>query len=75
MEDGQYLSPEDKKTLEDLKQELVVLKAEHKAFAAKKSGLSPEDREKWRINSHRTNQVHIQIKEIRFKNVIEAGKG
>ncbi len=75
MEDSQYLSPEDKKTLEDLKQELIVLKAEHKSFAANKGGLTPEEREKWRINSHRTNQIHIQIKELRFKNVLEAGKG
>ena len=75
MEDSQFLSPEDKKTLEDLKQELITLKAEHKTFAANKGGLTPQDREKWRKNSHRTNQVHIQIKELRFKNVLEAGKG
>ncbi len=75
MEDSQYLSPEDKKTLEDLKQELITLKAEHKAYAANKGGLTPEEKDKWRQNSHRTNQVHIQIKELRFKNVIEAGKG
>ncbi len=75
MEDSQFLGPEDKKTLEDLKQELITLKAEHKVFAANKGKISPEDREKWRQNSHRTNQVHILIKDLRFKNVIEAGKG
>ncbi len=75
MEDSKFLGPEDKKTLEDLKQELVTLKVEHKKFAANKGGLTPEDRENWRKNSHRTNQIHIQIKELRFKNVLEAGKG
>lgn len=74
MEDSKYLNPEDKKRLEDLIQELATLKVEHKAFAANKGGLTPEDREKWRKNSHRTNQVHIEIKDLRFKNVLEAGK-
>lgn len=75
MEDGQWLSQEDKDKLESLKKELSVLKAEHKAFASKKSGLTPEEKEKWRHNSHRTNQVYIEIKDLRFKNIIEAGKG
>jgi hypothetical protein len=75
MEDGQYLSPEDKKKMESLKLELIKLKAEHKAFAARKGGLTPEDRELWRANSQRTNEVHIEIKDLRLKNVLEAGKG
>ena len=74
MEDGQYLSAEDKKKMESLKKELVALKAEHKAFASRKSGLSNEDREKWRVNSHRTNQVYIEMKELRLKNILEAGR-
>ncbi len=74
MEDGQYLSAEDKKKMESLKKELAALKAEHKAFASRKSGLSNEDREKWRVNSHRTNQVYIEMKELRLKNILEAGR-
>ena len=74
MEDGQYLSKEDKKKLQDLKEELIALKAEHKNFAKNKSGLTPEDREKWRQNSLRTNQVYIEIKDLRFRNILEAGK-
>lgn len=75
MEDGQFLSPEDKKKMEALKKELIVLKKEHKSFASRKNGLSPEDRENWRVNSQRTNQIYIEIKDLRFKNVLEAGKG
>ncbi len=75
MEDGQFLGPEDKKKMEALKKELTTLKKEHKAFAARKKGLTPEDRENWRINSQRTNQIYIEIKDLRFKNVLEAGKG
>lgn len=75
MEDGQFLSQEDKKKMESLKKELAKLKAEHKEFASRKNGLSSEDKEKWRLNSQRTNQVYIEIKDLRFKNVIEAGKG
>ena len=74
MEDGQYLNAEDKKKMESLKKELVALKTEHKAFSGRKSGLTNEDREKWRVNSHRTNQVYIEIKELRLKNILEAGK-
>ena len=74
MEDEQYLSKEDKKKLQDLKNELVTLKAEHKTFAKSKSSLTPEDRERWRLNSIRTNQVYVEIKDLRFKNVLEAGK-
>lgn len=74
MEDGYWLSQEDKQRMEALKKELNELKAEHKNFAKNKGGLSPEDREKWRKNSHRTNEVYIEIKELRFKNVLEAGK-
>ena len=75
MEDSEYLNPDDKRRLEALIKELATLKAEHKAFAARKGGVSPGDRDKWRLNSQRTNQVHIEIKDLRFKNVIEAGKG
>lgn len=74
MEDGRYLSKEDKKLMEDLKNELATLKAEHKSFASRKSTISPEDREKWRKNSIRTNEVHIAIKDLRLKNILEAGK-
>lgn len=75
MEDGKFLSSEDKKKMESLKEELAALKAEHKSFASKKNSLSTEERERWRVNSQRTNEVYIQIKDLRFKNVIEAGKG
>lgn len=74
MEDGRYLSQEDRQKLEDLKAELVTLKAEHKDFAKNKNGLTPEQRERWRVNSTRTNQVYIEIKDLRFKNIMEAGK-
>ena len=74
MEDGEWLSPEDKRKMESLKKELAKLKAEHKNFAKNKGGLTPEDREKWRLNSQRTNEVYIEIKDLRFKNVLEAGK-
>lgn len=74
MEDAQYLSIEDKKLMEDLKKELAVLKAEHKDFAKRKSKLTPEDREKWRANSTRTNEIYIAIKDLRLKNILEAGK-
>lgn len=74
MEDTKYLSKEDKALMESLKSELDSLKAEHKDFAKNKGKLTPEQREKWRLNSQRTNEVHIAIKELRFKNVIEAGK-
>lgn len=74
MEDGRYLSKEDKEKMEALKKELAELKAEHKAFASRESTISPEDREKWRKNSMRTNEVHIAIKDLRLKNILEAGK-
>lgn len=74
MEDGQYLSKEDKAIMERLKKELAELKAEHKAFASSKSSISPEDREKWRQNSRRMDEVHIAIKDMRLKNILEAGK-
>jgi hypothetical protein len=75
VEDGYWLSSEDKKKMEDLKKELIALKAEHKDFAKNKGGLSPEDREKWRKNSQRTNEVYIEVKELRHKNIMEAGRG
>jgi hypothetical protein len=74
MEDGYWLSSEDKLRLASLKQELVTLKAEHKEFAKNKGALTPEQREQWRENSRRTNQVHIDIKDLRHKNVLEAGR-
>lgn len=75
MEDSAFLNAEDKKKLDSLIKELAELKVEHKNFAKNKGGLTPEQKEKWRANSQRTNQVHIEIKDLRFKNVIEAGKG
>lgn len=74
MEDSESLSREDKNKLESLKRELLSLKSEHKKFAKNKDGLSSEDREKWRLNSQRTNEVYIEIKELRLKNIIEAAK-
>jgi hypothetical protein len=74
MEDSKYLSPEDKAKMDALKKELVKLKAEHKDFAKNKGKLTPEQKEKWRLNSQRTNEVYIGIKDLRFKNVIEAGQ-
>lgn len=73
MEDGVGLSPEDKKKLEKLKEELAALKLEHKAFAKNKGGLTPEERERWRLNSLRTNEVYIEIKDLRHKNILGAG--
>lgn len=75
MEDGQWLSHEDKKRMEGLKKELAELKAEHKKFAKNVGSITPEDREKWRKNSHRTNEVYVEIKELRLKNIFEAGRG
>lgn len=75
MEDGYWLSKEDKNKMEALKKELVSLKEEHKSFAKNKGSLTAEQKEQWRLNSQRTNQVYIEIKDLRFKNVIEAGKG
>lgn len=75
MEDGAFLSQADRSKLDQLKKELAELKAEHKSFAAKKSSLSLEDRDRWRLNSQRTNEVFIAIKDLRLKNVFEAGKG
>ena len=75
MEDGEWLSSEDKTKMDNLKSELVKLKKEHKGFAAKKSSLTVEEKEKWRVNSQRTNQVFIEIKDLRFKNIMDAGKG
>ena len=74
MEDGKYLSKEDKALMEKLKQELIELKAEHKDFASRKSKITPEERETWRKNSIRTNEVHVAIKDLRLKNILEAGK-
>jgi hypothetical protein len=74
MEDGEYLSPEDKKLLEDLKVELARLKVEHKDFASRKLKITPEERELWRKNSVRTNEIYIAIKDLRHKNILEAGR-
>ena len=74
MEDGQWLSSEDKVKMGSLKKELEKLKAQHKDFAKNKNGLSPEQREEWRVNSQRTNEIYLEIKELRYKNIVEAGK-
>jgi hypothetical protein len=74
MEDSQYLNKEDKDKLAALKKELSALKAEHKRFAASVNKLNPEERDMWRQNSTRTNEVYVEIKELRFKNILEAGK-
>lgn len=74
MEDGSALSAEDQQKLKALKKELELLKVEHKNFAKNKGSLTPEQREAWRVNSTRTNQIHIEIKDLRHKNIIEAGK-
>ena len=73
MEDSKYLSKEDKDLMESLQKELKELKAEHKDFAKNKGKLTEEQREKWRQNSTRTNEIYIAIKDLRFKNVMEAG--
>jgi cell division protein FtsB len=75
MEDAAYLSKEDKARMEALKKELTALKAEHKNFAKNKGGLTPEERERWRVNSQKTNEVYIAIKDLRHKNILEAGRG
>lgn len=75
MQDSEWLSVEDKKKLENLVKELENLKTEHKLFASKKGGLSTEEKEQWRQNSKRTNEIHIEIKDLRHKNIIEAAKG
>lgn len=74
MEDGQWLNAEDKARMESLKKELETLKAQHKDFAKNKNGLSPEQREEWRKNSQRTNEIYVEIKDLRHKNIVEAGK-
>lgn len=74
MEDSEWLSQEDKNKLESLKSELAKLKVEHKKFAKNKNSITPEDKEKWKLNAKRTNQIYIEIKELRFKNVMNAGK-
>ncbi len=74
MEDGEFLSKEDKVKMESLRHELAKLKVEHKNFAKAKNKLTPQDREAWKINSHKTNQIYIEIKDLRLKNILEAGK-
>ncbi len=74
MEDGKYLTTEDRAALDSYLRELEILKKEHRNFAKNKGSLTIEQREVWRVNSHRTNQVHIAIKELRHKNILEAGK-
>jgi hypothetical protein len=74
MEDGYWLSQEDKNKMTSLKKELLQLKSEHKMFAANKGSLTSEQKEKWRVNSQRTNQVYIEIKDLRLKNILEAGR-
>jgi hypothetical protein len=74
MEDSANLSQEDKNKLESLKKELNKLKKEHKGFAAKKSALTVEEKDKWKLNGQRTNQIYIEIKDLRHKNILEAGR-
>lgn len=74
MEDGAFLNPEDKKKLNSLKVELDNLKSEQGYFTKRKNGLSSEDKEKWRTISIRINQISVEIKDLRQKNILEAGK-
>lgn len=74
MEDAAWLSPEEKKKMEALKKELTNLKKEHKEFARRVGGLSSEERELWKRNSQRTNEVYLEMKELRFKNIMSAGE-
>jgi hypothetical protein len=74
MEDGKFLSEEDKKKMISLKDELAALKTQHKNFAKNKGKLSSSEREDWRKNSQRTNEIYVEIKELRHKNIVEAGK-
>jgi hypothetical protein len=74
MEDSEWLSQADKNKLESLKNELAKLKIEHKKFAKNKATITQEDKEKWKLNAQRTNQIYIEIKNLRFKNVMNAGK-
>lgn len=74
MEDGAFLSSEDKKKLNSLKVELDNLKSEQGYFTKRKNGLSAEDKEKWRAISIRINQISVEIKDLRQKNILEAGK-
>jgi len=75
MEDGHWLSQEDKNKMESLKKELVVLKKAHKNFAKTKGTHTGEDKAKWKINAQRMDQVYVEIKELKFKNIMEAAKG
>jgi hypothetical protein len=54
--------------------ELDNLKTEQSYFTKRKNGLSPEDKEKWRAISIRINQISVEIKDLRQKNILEAGK-
>lgn len=74
MEDSESLSPEDKQKLEALKRELSKLKSAHKKFAKNKDALTPEERDQWKLNAQRTNQVYIDIKDMRVKNILEAAR-
>ncbi len=74
MEDGLFLDKEDKKKMAALLKELEVLKAEQKEFASNNKKLTTEEREKWRVVSKRTNEIHIEIKELRVKNILEGGR-
>lgn len=74
MEDSANLSTEDKNKLEALKRELTKLKKEHKGFASKKSALTVEEKATWKVNGQRTNQIYIEIKDLRHKNILEAGR-
>ena len=74
MEDGAFLNIEDKKKLNSLKVELDNLKTEQGYFAKRKSALSSDEKEQWRQISIRINQISIEIKDLRHKNILEAGR-
>jgi hypothetical protein len=75
MEDGVWLKPEDKKKLDDLLKEFEELKAAHLKFSKPQGPLSAEDKQKWKLNSQRTAQVSLEIKDLRHKNILEGAKG
>lgn len=74
MEDGKYLNKEDRKKLNSLIVEMDKLKKEQDYFAMRKSALTKEEKDSWKTISQRMNQISIEIKELRHKNILEAGK-
>lgn len=74
MEDGKYLTKEDKKKLISLKVELDKLKVEQEYFTKRHNSLTKDEKDTWRGISRRMNEVSNELKELRHKNIIEAGK-